>query len=98
MFTHLTLMPVSLVNSPSTALGGASEASATVMVTPRVFDEPPLDPLPPPQPAVTSARPASAATRVPPRERVRERLLVLDMTPPRLSFPRRGGETGLITI
>src|SRR5664279_6050309 len=98
MFTHVTLMPVSLVNSASTAFGGATEARATVMVTPLVFFEPLLALLLPPQPAVTSARAASAATRVPPRERLRERLVILGMTPPWLSFPRRGGEAGLFTI
>jgi hypothetical protein len=97
MFTHLTLMPVCWVNLASTAWGGASEARATVMVAPRVLVEPPLALSPPPQPAVTSARATSAATAGPRSVRVRERRIVLGMTPPRLSFPRCEGEAGLFT-
>src|SRR4051812_49138316 len=66
MFTHLTVMPVSLVKASSAALGGESEARATVMVTPLVWVEASLLwllLLPPPQAVASSPRLASATSR-----------------------------------
>ena len=64
MFTHLTLIPVCLVKAASAAFGGGSEASATVMVAPRVLLEPCVEP-PDPQPATSTIAMVAAAAATP---------------------------------
>src|SRR4051812_23120647 len=78
MFTHLTLMPVSLVKAARAAFGGASAASATVMVTPLVLVEPPELLLL--HAAVAATSPATPATRAPRANQYGIRCVVLGMS------------------